>query len=111
MNPELRRPVKLDEMTFPFRVDERERIDSEPLHHPQRSWNPSITHSPEDGVSGLRLEGEEVPEVVMCRLAGRHLVVRFRLDGVNKIGELHSILHEEYWNIVSEKNAFGSSGS
>ena len=31
---ELRRPMELDEMAFPFSVDERERVDAEALHHP-----------------------------------------------------------------------------
>ena len=51
-------------------------------------------------MDGLRLKGEEVPEVV-CELAGRYLVVRLGLDGVNKVGELHGILDEEHQNIVS----------
>ena len=52
-------------------------------------------------MGGLRLEGEEVPEVVVGRLTGWHLVVRFGLHGVNKVGELHGILDEEHWNVVS----------
>ena len=53
-------------------------------------------------MGGLRLEGEEVPEVVVCRLTGRHLVVRFGLDGVDKVGELHGILNEEHRNIITK---------
>ena len=52
-------------------------------------------------MGGLRLKGEEVQEVVVCGLAGRCLVVKLRLDGVNKIGELHGIPDEEHRNIVS----------
>ena len=65
MNSEFRFPVELNEMTFSFRIDERERVDAEPLHHPERSWDSSITHDPKDCVGGLRLEGEEVPKVVV----------------------------------------------
>ena len=65
MDPELGFPVELDEMTFSFHIDERERVDTEPLHHPQGSWDSSITHGPKDGVGGLRLEGKKVPEVVV----------------------------------------------
>ena len=35
MDSKLRCPVKLDEMTFPFSVNEGERVDAEPLHHPK----------------------------------------------------------------------------
>ena len=35
MNSELRFPVELDEVAFSFRVDERERVDTEALHHPE----------------------------------------------------------------------------
>ena len=47
------------------------------------------------------MEGKEVPKVVMGRLTGRHLVMRFGLDSVNKVWELHGILNEEYRDIVS----------
>ena len=105
VDSELRCPVKLDEMTLSFSVNEGERVDAEPLHHPKRPWDPSVAHGPENGVGGLRLKGEEVPEVVVCGLAGRYLVVRLRLDGVNKVGELHGILDEEHRNVVSVREA------
>lgn len=66
MNSELRCPVEFDEMTFSFRVNERERVDAESLHHPERSRDSSVAHGPEDGVGGLRLEGDKIPEVVVC---------------------------------------------
>ena len=103
MNSELRCPVELDEMTFPFGIDEGERIDTESLHHPERSGDPPIAHGPKDRVGSLGLEREEVPEVVVCTLTGGHLVMRFGFDGVNKVGELHCILNEEDRNVVPEQ--------
>ena len=35
MNAELRCPVELDEVAFPFSIDERKRVDTEALHHPE----------------------------------------------------------------------------
>lgn len=100
MDSELRGPMKFDEVTFPFGVQQRKCVDAKPLHHPKRSWDPSIAHGPEHGVGGLGLKGKEIPEVVVCRLAGRHLIVWLGLDGVNEVGELHGILNEKHRNIV-----------
>ena len=101
MNSKLGRPMEFDEMTFSVLVDEGERINAEPLHHPERSWNSAITHHPKNGVSGLRLKGEEVPEIVVSGLAGRYLVVRLGLNGVDKVGKLHGILDKEHRDVVS----------
>lgn len=49
------------------------------------------------------LQVEVVPEVVVCALACRNLIVRLGLHGVHEIGELHSFLDKEDGNVVSDE--------
>lgn len=43
----------------------------------------------------------EVPEVVVCRLRLRDLIVRLWLTSVDEVREFHSILNEEHGNVVT----------
>ena len=42
------------------------------------------------------LQADKVPEVVVRALARGHLIVRFRLNSMDDIGELDCVLDEEY---------------
>ena len=47
-------------------------------------------------------QADEVPEVVVCCLSSRAVVMGFRLQGVYNVGELDSILDEEYGDVVAD---------
>jgi hypothetical protein len=53
-------------------------------------------------MSGLWTEPDEVPEIVVGGLALRDLVMGLRLDGVDKVGEVDSVLDEEDGYVVSD---------
>ena len=55
-----------------------------------------------DHVQGTRLLREEVISGVMSSSRLRDLLVGLRLQSVNHIGELHSILDEENWQINAD---------
>ena len=46
-------------------------------------------------------QADEVPEVVVCCLSSRAVVMGFRLQGVYNVGELDSILDEEDRDVVA----------
>ena len=58
-------------------------------------------HCPEQRVQRCRLLAEEVPCGVVCSRTLRHLPVRSRLDTVDEIRKLNSILDEEDRNVVA----------
>jgi hypothetical protein len=51
----------------------------------------------------FRLETNEIPKVVVSALPLRNFVMWLRLDSMNYIWKLHSILNEEYRYIVANK--------
>ena len=58
------------------------------------SWM-RVTSRMHGNVQTLRLQSNKVPEVVVRTLALGDLIVWFRFDGVDDVGELDSILDEE----------------
>jgi hypothetical protein len=44
----------------------------------------------------------EIPEIIVCALRLRHLVVRLGLAGVDNVGELHGVLDEEDGDVVTD---------
>ena len=49
----------------------------------------------------LGLKAHVIPEIVVRRLALRHLIVRLRLDSMDKVGKLDTVLDEEDRDIVA----------
>ena len=49
----------------------------------------------------LGLKAHVIPEIVVRRLALRYLIVRLRLDSMDKVGKLDTVLDEEYRNVVA----------
>jgi len=49
------------------------------------------------------LKTNEIPEIIVSRLALRYFIVRLGFDGMDDVGELDSILNEENRNIVGYK--------
>ena len=98
-------------------------VDTEALHHPEGPRDRSIGHSPHDHVSGwclramneceiskkkrgdftFRLQANEVPKIIVCRLALRDLIMRFGFDGMNKVRKLDRFLNEEDGNIIPDQ--------
>lgn len=56
---------------------------------------PKSTQSFCERWENLPSQSEEIPGVVMCALSLRHLLVGFRLDGVDEVDELDGVLDEE----------------
>lgn len=50
---------------------------------------------------GLTVGENEIPEVIVRRLCLGNFIVRLRLAGVDKVGELDGILNEEDRNVVA----------
>lgn len=48
------------------------------------------------------LKADKVPEVVVCALTLRHLIVRLGLDGVNDVREFNRVLDEEHRDIIAD---------
>lgn len=55
-----------------------------------------------DHVQGTRLLGEEIIGSIMSSSSLRDLLVGLRLQSMNHIRELHSILNEENWQIDAD---------
>ena len=49
----------------------------------------------------LGLKAHVIPEIVVRRLALRHLIVRLRLDSMDKVGKLDTVLDEKHRNVVA----------
>lgn len=51
----------------------------------------------------FRLQANEVPKIIVCRLALRDLIMRFGFDGMNKVRKLDRFLNEEDGNIIPDQ--------
>ena len=98
-----RAPVEFDEGRFAIRVDEPEGVDSEPLHHPERTRDGSIGHDPQDHVHALRQERDEIPERVMRRGVLGIAAVRLHLHRMDEIGKLDRVLDEKDGNVIADE--------
>ena len=67
-------------------------VHSESLHHTVAARNPAVAHSPCEHMRSLRVHILEIPKVVVRRLSLRNFVMRFRLPGMNNIGEFDGVL-------------------
>ena len=95
-------PVKLHEARLPLGVHQAEGVHAEALHGAEASRQRAVGHDPHQHVGRLRHEGDEVPERVVGARGLRHAVVRFRLHGVDQVGELHRVLDEEHGDVVAD---------
>ena len=50
LSAKFRAPVKFDEGRLAFSIQQSERVDAKPLHHPQRAGYAAIGHDPHDHV-------------------------------------------------------------
>lgn len=91
--------MELDEGAFAFGVDQSPGVDTETLHHSERSGNSSVGKDPHAHGGGLRTQTHPVPCVVVSGLCLRDLIVRLWLQGVHQVGELNRVLDEEDGNI------------
>jgi hypothetical protein len=87
--------MELDKGTLALGVDKSPSVNTETLHHSERSRDCTIGEDPHRHCSRLRAETHPVPGIVVSGLRLRDFVVRFGLEGVDKIGELDRVLDEE----------------
>lgn len=95
--------MKLDKVTLPLGVLKSISVDTKPLNHSKRSGNATIRHGPHQHVRRLGVHIRKVPEIRMCRLRLRDLIVRLWLAGVDQICKLDGILDEEDGDVVSHE--------
>ena len=110
--------MKLRKERLAVLVNKLEGVDSKTFHHTVRTRDGTVrlgltlvrvesihlfsTHLlPHEHVRSLSMQVLEVPEVVVCTLRLRHLVVGLRLACVDDIRELQSVLDEEHRNVVA----------
>ena len=96
-------PVELHQAGLALRVDQPEGVDAKAFHRPVRARNAAVAHVPEDVVGGLCVQGNEVPEAIVCRLGLWDLTVRLGLAGVNDVGELDAVLDEEDGHVIAHQ--------
>ena len=96
-------PVELDEVRLAARIHEAEGVDAEALHHPVAARDGAIAHGPHQHVGRFGHQRDEVPERVVRARRLRDRVVRFRLDGMNQVRELHRVLDEEHRHVVAHQ--------
>ncbi len=100
---ELRPPVELDEGPLPGGIDEPEGVHAEALHHPVAARQCPVRHQPHHHVHRLGDEADEVPQGVVRGGCLRDLVVRLRLHRMDEVGELDTVLNEEYRHVVTDE--------
>ena len=83
VHSEVRDPVELDKVALSLLVDQRERVDTEALHHTVGPRDGAVRHRPHEHVRGFGVQVHKVPEIVMGRLGLGHFVVRLGLDSVD----------------------------
>ena len=59
-------------------------------------------NSPCSRLLTLRLEANEVPEIIVCGLPLRYLIVRLGFYSMDEVRKLDGILNEEDWNVVPD---------
>ena len=95
--------MEFDEGRFAIGVDEPERMDPEPFHHPERARDGSIGHDPQDHVHAFRQERDEIPERVMRRGVLGIAAVGLHFHRMDEIGKLDCVLDEEDRNVVANE--------
>src|SRR4051794_35528233 len=103
MHAELRLPMELHQCGLALGIDHPEGVDTETLHHPERTWDATIRHVPDGVVLALGVQRDEVPEGVVSTLCLWNLPVRMRFGSVHHIGELDPVLDEEHWDVVADQ--------
>ena len=78
------------------------RLTTESLHHSERSGDRAVRHDPHLHVTSLRMQGQEIPCIIMGSLGLGDLVVRLGLQGVDKIREFDGMLNEENRHVVAD---------
>ncbi|MNO48221.1 hypothetical protein D3C76_385530 [compost metagenome] len=98
-----RLPVELDETGHALGVDQAEGVHAKALHHPQAARDGTVGHGPGHHVRRLRHQRDEVPESVVSRAAGRHLVVRLGFDRMYEVRKLDGVLDEKHRHVVANQ--------
>jgi len=107
---------------FPRERVESKCVNAKALHHPVGPRDRSVRHNPHAHVSSwlrgrvnkcdnsktgrsvtFRLQASKIPKIIVCRLSLRHLIMGFRFNSMNEIGELDRFLYEENRNIIPDQ--------
>src|SRR5271168_533847 len=71
-----RPPVKLHKLAFPGCVDQPESVNSEALHHSERSRYGPVRHNPHNHVHRFRHQRDEIPKRIVCRSSLRKSAIQ-----------------------------------
>ena len=96
-------PVELHERGFSVVVEKPEGVNAESFHHPIRPGDTAVGHVPEGVRGGFGVEGDEIPEGVVCALRLRDLAVGMWFRGMDDVGEFDSVLDEEDRDVVADQ--------
>src|SRR5262245_42361492 len=94
--------MELDEGRLPLGVDEAKSMDTKAIHKAEGAWDGPVGHDPHHHVHAFWGQGNEVPEVVMCRLRLRESPIWFLLHGMDQVWKLDGVLNEKHRNIVPD---------
>ena len=103
LHPELRLPVKLDEVRLAFGVHHPKGVNAKSFHHAIAARNRAIRHRPHQHVGGFGHEGRPVPERVVGAAGLRKGAIGFHFDGMDEIGKLDGVLDEENRDVVADE--------
>ena len=101
--------MELDEVRFAAGVDEAEGVDAEALHRAVAAWDRAVRHRPHQHRGDLGHQRREIPERVVRGPRLRHREMRFRLRGMDEVGELHRVLDEEDGMLLPTRSQLPSS--
>src|SRR5262245_4488730 len=94
--------MELDEGRLPLGVDEAKSMDTKAIHKAEGAWDGPVGHDPHHHVDAFWGQGNEIPEVVMCRLRLRESPIWFLLHGMDQVWKLDGVLNEKHRNIVPD---------
>src|SRR5204862_56044 len=96
-------PVEFDEGRFTLRIDEAKRVDAEPFHETKRPRDRSVGHDPERHVRALRIQRDEIPEIIVRGLRLREPAVGLLLGRMDDVGKFDRVLNKENGDVVSDE--------
>src|SRR5205814_7140372 len=84
-------------------IDEAKRVDAKPFHEAKRPRDRSVGHDPERHVHALRIQRDEIPEIIVRGLRLREPAVGLLLGGVDDVGKFDRVLNKENGDVVSDE--------
>src|SRR4030095_14029371 len=103
LHTELRLPVEFDEGRLALSIDQAKGVDAKPFHEAERARDRPVGHYPQRHMRALRVQRDEVPEIVMRSLRLWKPAVGFFLGGVDYVGKFDRVLDEEYRDVVTHE--------